>query len=331
MKARYSFTALCAAIVFVSVLFGCKGHGTQVPVPDSIHVADVYRIMYDYGRADSSARAGLIGADTAETMAFMKVVAESPVTQERIQGWSWSLPVLIFTPAVDSVYNNTESLSTAIGNVLARMRQQGINLPERRYAAVVWGRYESVMFVDSVMLVAMNHYLGAEYDGYSHFPLYMRLVKEPKLMPYDIAEALVATEMPYEGGDNATALSRMIYEGALTVAKIRAVDGGNHQDALGYRPEQLRFLETEEANLWRSLVSQGLLYDTSRTTVRKLVDPAPNTSLLDNRCPGRAGRYIGFRIVEAYLDKHPEATLPFLLSPEFYNSSSVLEQAHYEP
>ncbi len=324
-------TLIGAALLAMGALTSCGGHGADAPAPDSVHVADVYTTMFRYGRADSAERAAMLRVDSAETMAFMKVVGELPTTDERIQGWSWSLPVLMFTPAVDSVYTDTDSLALAIGNTLARMRAEGIELPPRKYAAVVWGRYESVMFVDSVMLVALNHYLGAEYEAYSHFPLYMRLVKEPKLMPYDIAEALIATEKPYDGGDSPTALSRMLYEGALTVAKIKAVDGGTPREALGYRPEQFTFLEDEESNLWNAIVARGLLYDTSDENVRKLVGPGPNTALLDVRAPGRAGRYIGYRIVESYLRNNPDATLPYLLSPEFYRSPQTLALARYNP
>ena len=91
------------------------------------------------------------------------------------------------------------AMARAVGTVLARTRNAGLELPRRRYASVVWGKPQSIIFVDSVMLIALNHYLGAEYEGYSHFPLYSRLVKEPAIMPFDISEALIATAYPFAG------------------------------------------------------------------------------------------------------------------------------------
>lgn len=311
-----------------SLLGGCS---KSYPEPENVHVADVYSLMARYGRADSLERAAMVAPDSVEVHAFMSVVGELPVTDARMQAWSWSLPVLRFTPLVDSILpDGVHDTEVALGTILARARQQGIPLADRRYAAVVWGRFESVGFVDSVMLIALNHYLGAEHEAYDDFPLYMRLVKEPHLLPYDLAEALIASDYPYrnEGG---TALQRMLYEGALVKAKIATVDGGNLQDALAYRPEQMQFLRDEEANLWRTLVAQNYLFDTNIATIDKLVLPAPNTPLLDRRSPGRAGRYIGYRIVEKYASKHPEASLAFLLSPEFYTDPDVLAQSGYNP
>ena len=306
--------------------------GKKEPAPEPVHVADVYRTVADYGRVDSLERPALLEADTAELRAFMSVVSELPVTDRSLQGWSWSLEVMMFTPMVDSVFTHgTDSIALAIGSIRSRLREAGVDLAPRRYAAVVWGRHESVLFVDSVMLIALNHYLGAENDAYRHFPLYMRLVKEPRLMPYDLAEALVATDHPYANGDEGTALQRMLYEGALTAAKMEAVKDATPADALGYRPEQMRFIVDEESNLWRTMLAEGLLFDTSVATIDRLVRPAPNTGILDPRCPGRVGRYFGYRIVENYRRRHPEASLSFLLSPQFYNDPQVLAESRYNP
>lgn len=321
-----------AIIAVLGIGSGCTGGTSDDVRPDSVYVADVYRTMYLYGRTDSAGRDSLANVDTTEVNAFMTVVGETPVTDLRLQGWSWALPTLVFTPAVDSIYpTGTDSLALAIGGITARMRHAGVELTPRRYAAVVWGRMESMMFVDSVMLIALNHYLGAEYDGYSHFPLYMRLTKEPRLLPYDIAEALIATDYPYNNPEG-TLLQRMLYEGALTAAKLQSVGSeANLADALGYRPEQMQFITDNEKELWRRIVADGLLYDTSTTTIDRLIAPAPNVSMLDPRCPGRLGRYLGYRIVENFCRKNPEATLPYLLSSQFYTNPDILAQSDYNP
>lgn len=324
--------AALTAMVLTATITSCDGHKAATFEYPPVHVADIYRSMADYAGADSAARAAILATDTTELAAFCRVVSDGAPSADAVELWSRSLPVAIFTPTVDSVYASTDTLAQNIGTILGRAAAAGIELPERRYAAVVYGRHESVLFVDSVMLIALNHYLGQEYPGYSHWPVYMRFNKAPQYMPYDIAEALVATEFPYSGGDNATVLSRMLYEGALTAAKLELVgEDAEPMYALGYRLEQYRFLTDEEGNLWRTAVGHRLIFDTSAATASQLVDVSPATRLLDERAPGRAGRFLGWRIVESYRRAHPEATLPFLLSPEFYNSPDVLTQAGYSP
>ena len=61
------------------------------------------------------------------------------------------------------------------------------------------------------------------------------------------------------------------------------------------------------------------------------MSPAPVTSVLSIYSPGRAGRFLGYRMVKRYLEAHPEADLASLLSPEFYNAPDVLEKIDYNP
>ena len=93
------------------------------------------------------------------------------------------------------------------------------------------------------------------------------IVKEPAIMPFDISEALIATAYPFAGPSDATALQHMLYQGALTAAKIEATGTGNPALALGYRPEQMAFLTDNEALLWSNMVERDLLYDKSASTI----------------------------------------------------------------
>lgn len=318
-------------ICIILILNACTPREKTVNDYEAEPVADLYHTFWHYHSTDSATRAGMIAADSVEVAAMLKVISDIAPDSLLLQAWCGSLPVAVFSPAADSIYPDVSMVERNLGAILARSREEGLDIPERRYAAVVWGKYETMMFVDSVMLIALNHYLGAEYDGYSHFPLYMRLTKEPSMLPYDIAEAIIGTSYPYESDEQSNVLQRMLYEGALAVAKQRAVPQATLDGILGYRPEQTAFVQDEERNLWQALVGRELLYDTSEATVSRLFDPAPNTPVLDNRCPGRVGRYLGYRIVQSYLEKHPDATLPYLLSPEFYKSSQTLAEADYRP
>ena len=308
-------------LIFLSLVVACSKSSRQADAPEA-EVVPLYSYIASGHVPDS---------DSTVLRAFMRTVSEEPLTPELVEAWMSSQAVSVFTPDVDSVFTDTAYVARSLGGILANAESQGLALPRRLYATVVYGRPESVLFVDSVMLVALNHYLGADYPGYSHWPVYMRLGKTPQALPYDLAEALVATSYPYslEGGD-ATALSRMIYEGVLTHAKMSLVPDGSLGDALGYTDAQMRWLEENEGSIWRSIIHRQLLYDTSESTADRLVAPSPEVSVVEPAAPGRVGRYIGSRIVSAYLADHPDATLPQMLSPEFYKGNSVLINSQYQ-
>lgn len=316
-----------------ALLAGACSRDAAAPAPSSPrHIAPVYATVASYSGLDDAAREEAYAADSVALTAYARYMSGSDGIdpREALLYLSESQPVEVFTPAVDSIYPTLEPVEEALGAILAQADAAGLRLPRRSYAAVVHGRNRSMVFVDSVMLIALNHYLGADYPGYSHWPGYRRAVKTPAMLPYDMAEALVATQYPPDEEAATTVLSRMLYQGVLSLMRQK-LGGGDEAASLGYDAAELAWLDSHEGELWQALVGRGLLYDTSALTADRLLAPSPATTLLSPEAPGRAGRYIGRRIVDAYLVRHPEASASFLLSPVFYASPKVLAEAGYAP
>lgn len=321
----YLYALICLFLTAVSACRRPDGNPTVDVVP-------LYEDIYGFNRLDTAAQLELMCADSVELAAFMTVVSGEPLDRGLVEMWASSRAVEVFTPLVDSVFEQKPVVAPVLSKILDNAAREGIVLPERHYAEVVYGRPESILFVDSVMLVALNHYLGADFEGYSHLPAYMRLVKNREMIPYDMAEALVATAYPFEEGAEPTTLSRLLYEGALAYIKELLVPDSNTELALGFTPEQYHWLQKNEKGLWHALVSKGLLFDTSESSASRLVDPAPACPDLYPEAPGRTGRYIGYRMLRSYLKKRKGNVRPdYLLSPEFYNDKNILTEISYNP
>ncbi|MCM1066970.1 MAG: hypothetical protein NC418_05270 [Muribaculaceae bacterium] len=319
-----------ALLFAASLLFSCSTETRQQHSP--ARVADIAALMCDYGSFEPAVRDSLVDAMRPELTAFMRTVSSDSLSGDLLSTWAASAAVEMFTPPTDSVFPSLEPVEVALGNILGEAGDIGLKLPHRRYAAVVYGRPESILFVDSVMLIALNHYLGADFEGYSHWPVYRRLGKTPERLPYDMAEALIATEYPFDAtGEECTLLSAMLYQGALLTAVEAVVPDASAGLLLGYDDTRMRWLADHEAEVWNTIVSRQLLYDTSEATVDRFIAPAPALRTEGYEWPARTGRYIGYSIVQAYRKAHPEVPIASLLSPEFYKSQSSLIEADYNP
>lgn len=295
-------------------------------------VAEVYDGVGRFASMSPGEQSSFIGANYPALDALWKVVGHGELSVDALARWSRSAAVTVFTPSTDSVFAVHDPLPDALGYALAAAGEIGLELPERYYAEVVWGKRESIMFVDSVMLVAMNHYLGTDYPGYSGWPGYVRSQKTPQALPYDVAEALACTAMPYQTTDGGcTLLRRMLYEGATVEARMELVRGSSPAAALGYSEDEYEWLCRNESGLWHTLVAGKYLFDTSETAASRILSPSPATRILHPEAPGRAGRFIGFRLVRSYLTRHPETDVGFLLSPEFYGNPDILKEIGYAP
>ena len=313
----YALIIICVCLVNTA----CT-RTSQAPAEPIVNLADV---AYNFSKRSVAWQDSVLNADSIPISAFLKVVADSSMEQ-----WSHSRAVVIFTPDVEKVYPSLTQVENSLGYTLKRAHELALDFPKRKYAAVVYGRPEAILFVDSVMLIALNHFLGSDYPGYAAMPEYLRATKVPAQLPYAMAEALCGTQYPLAHTENATLLSRMLYEGVLIHAKMELVCDANPALALGYTEEEYRQLMADETTIWNLIVKGNLLYDTSETTIDRICAPAPFTSIGDTRWPGRVGRFIGWRIVDSYIRHNSaEATLPILLTPAFYNSPDVLLKSGY--
>lgn len=327
-------------VYLIFFLNACSGRHERPQPQGKLEPVEVVPLYDLFARGDSAAVMGPYHAESVALLEAVQYLREVPDTARAAALWSNSLPVAVFTPAVDSILGDSKEFLPRLGEQLAYMREaarlEGIDFPQNRhYAAVVYGRNEPYGFVDSVMLIALNHYLGVDYPGYERFPVHIRFQKQTEYLPYDLAEGQLADSQPYmdvedESGLN-TNLSRMLYSGALALGRTMLVKDADSAVALGYSQEQWKWLLDNEASMWRKMVANGLLFDTSAVTGSRLLGPAPATPLLDIHSPGRAGRFIGYRMVKGYLDKHPETTLKELLSPAFYQDPDILARLGYSP
>ncbi len=238
--------------------------------------------------------------------------------------------VKLFTPEVANMFSDLTSLEYILGGIKANFETE---LPEVNMCdlyAIVSPYRQSIFIADSTMLIALNHYLGHNHKVYEGFDEYIKKTKDADYIPYDIVEAHIGAIMPYETNGNDDVLSKLLYAGVIAEAKMRLVPHAALNYALGYTPEELQWLEENQQQLWNALVAKEMLYSNAYMDIDRLLSPAPLTSILHPQAPGRAGRFLGYKIVQAYLDKNPKMELSQLLKPEFYKSQQILINSGYQ-
>lgn len=300
-------------------LIGCR---EVVIIPTNIK--PLYRELAEFGHMNQSQRDSVMtvfGHDIDLMMAFL---GKDSVSEDMLIEWSYSPTVKMFMPAVDSVFPSLDPLQNTFGLILANASSENIRIPDYEYVATVWNSRKSIVIADTTVMIALNHFLGEDFVGYSSWEKYLRPDKTPTRLPYALTEALIATNYPYHVTENSTILSRMMYEGAMIYIKLKIIPSATLSDALGYTTDELEWLDRHYKEMWETVIGKDIIYSTSSMIAKRLFDPAPNSSILSQEYPGRVGRYIGYRIVLDYMENNAKTDLPFLLSPEFYNNPAVL-------
>ena len=238
--------------------------------------------------------------------------------------------VKMFTPEVEEVFSDIADLENVLGGVKQNMKKELPHINMCEIYSIVSPYKQSIYIADSTMLLVLNHYLGAEHKAYDGFEEYIKKTKQAKYIPYDIVEATIGTFNPYETTGDEMVLSKMLFAGAIVEAKMRIVPEASLSLALGYDEKELEWVEDNQQQLWNALVSKELLYSTSYMDINQLLSLTPCSSILHQQAPSRVGRYLGYKIIRAYLEKNPSTTLSQLLTPGFYKSQQSLIDSGYQ-
>lgn len=90
----------------------------------------------------------------------------------------------------------------------------------------------------------------------------------------------------------------------------------------------LEWCRNNEWEMWNFFIEKEMLYTTDVKEYAKYLRPAPNSPGMPSSAPGKTGAYVGFRIVEAFMDHHPAITLSEMA---VMSAEEIYREARYKP
>ncbi len=185
-----------------------------------------------------------------------------------------------------------------------------------------------IILADSLLFIGLDNYLTPEHRYYGGFQRYIAKSLDRKYMISDVASAFAKKVVPKPR--DRTFLSRMIYFGKELYLKDMLIPNTPDTEKIGYTQDELDWAIGNEEPIWRNFVEQEHLYSTDNKLNARFLDPAPFSKFgleLDNESPGRLGRYIGWQIVRAFMDKNELGLKQLLTMPE----EEIFKKSNYKP
>ncbi|NNK87361.1 MAG: gliding motility lipoprotein GldB [Flavobacteriaceae bacterium] len=185
-----------------------------------------------------------------------------------------------------------------------------------------------IIVTDTIVLIALDNYLGEDHEFYSGIPNYIRKNLRREMMVSDLAQAY--GDKILSRPDSRTFLNHLIYQGKLLYLKDLIIPFVDDDLKIGYSPDQLEWAKANESNIWSYFVEKELLYDTDPKLISRFINPAPFSKFnleLDRESPGMLGRYIGWQIVRSYMANN-EKSLQELLSTD---AEEIFNNARFKP
>jgi gliding motility-associated lipoprotein GldB len=185
-----------------------------------------------------------------------------------------------------------------------------------------------VVWADSLLLVALDTYLGMDHPLYVGVQDYIKKEMRKEQIAVDAAEAFAQTLVP--GPSSRSFLAHMVYYGKLLYLKDILLPFKTEAQKMTYLPEELAWAEANEDQIWRYFVERELLYSSDSDLQTRFLYPAPFSKFfleLDAEAPPRLGQYLGWQIVRQFMEKNDVSVEEMIKT----DAESIFNKSKYKP
>lgn len=185
---------------------------------------------------------------------------------------------------------------------------------------------DKVIVADSIVLIALDTYLGAEHEFYSNIPNYLKQNFVASQILVDLSTDY-AKKYAYQP-KKSTLLDEMIYHGKLLYFNEKMIPFKTDAEKISYTEVELEWAKANESYIWRYFIERELLFSTDYKLPSRFIINAPFSKFyleeIDNESPGKVGQYIGWQIVRAYMKNNDVSFQDMMQKPaeEIYNNSN---------
>jgi len=232
--------------------------------------------------------------------------------------------------AVDSVFQNFSRTESEIFDFYQHLKYyyKGLKTPRLITVLSDVDYRNKVVVTDSIVLIALDTYLGADHEFYASFYDYIKQNLNKDQIVSDLATAY-AERLIYQP-KRSTFLEEMIYFGKQLYLKDLLIPFKEDHEKIGYYPEQYEWAQDNEFYIWQYFVEKELLYETDRKLLARFIIPAPFSRFnleLDSESPGRLGQYIGWKIVKSYMENNTTPLVEMLQM----EATDIFNNAKFKP
>ncbi len=341
VKGRRVLALLLATILPVWIFLAtsctrCSDSEEQVPEPEMKAVQPVQVKIHRYEKALFSLNSDSLAKGLKSLQPeFAFFIGPHPEQQNNVvQMRAYLQDTLIrqLYHQTMQVYPSLDSIEKELGSAFGAYREliPGAPLPQV-YTYVSGADYEApIRFVDSVMIIALDMYLGKDYHVYSELgiPEYRQYGFEPTFLVPDCIKQMIIHQIPGQN-KNQTLLDWMVVYGKILCFLDLALPERPDYQKITYSPEQMTWCRDHEKEIWAQFIRNNALYTTDSKEIVKFIGDGPDTKGFPEEAPGRIGWFVGWQIVRHYMATHEELSFEKLL--KISDSQKLLTESGYRP
>ena len=186
-----------------------------------------------------------------------------------------------------------------------------------------------VVTFDDNIAIGLENFLGKNSKFYSYlgYPEYLKYQNQRRLISSYVMEVWFNEYFSKYLIDR-DLLSQMINKGKMIYFLDKMLPNTSLKDKLRFSSNQMDWIENNEASVWEYFIDNDLLFSSNQNEIRSFLNYAPFAKGMPKESPGRVAYYIGFNIVDEYMNKN-KIDIEELISLD--NSREFLQKSEYKP
>jgi hypothetical protein len=229
------------------------------------------------------------------------------------------------------VFGDLKDLQLQFENAFSNIQYYYPDFTPPKVQTIICGLTDADLYVsDSLIIVSLDFYLG---KGAKYRPkMYEYLLR--RYEPEDIVPSCmliygISDRFNKNNIADKTVLADMIAYGKSFYFAKHMIPCTPDSVLLSYSAEELNGSRKNEDLIWARFIQDQVLFSTSQIEKRNYLGDRPFTIQVGEKCPGRIGQWVGWRIVDQYMQSNQETTLPQLMS--LVDAQKFFKDSNYKP
>lgn len=189
---------------------------------------------------------------------------------------------------------------------------------------------EPIVVNETAILIGIDLFYGKDYPPYSQLqiPQYISKNHETAFIPPVVMREFGKKRFaPFLKGENM--LETMIALGKIEYFVEAMMPTKMDSVRFQFTTQQMIWCYSHEQSFWKHLTMKNYLFSKDYHTYKKFLQHGPFVSSMERNSPGRAGIFIGYRIVKDFMEQNPEVTLQELMTNTDF--TAIFKGSKYNP
>jgi gliding motility-associated lipoprotein GldB len=232
---------------------------------------------------------------------------------------------------IDGVFGDLSTLESELSTAFSNLKYYYPEATIPKVQTVATGLDFDLYISDSLIVIGLDYYLG-EGAKFRPIGMYNYILKRyapeyivPSIMLlYGITPSFNGTNMK-----DKTILADMIAYGKSFYFTKHMLPCVPDSVIIWYTNEEIVGSRKNMEIIWTHFVENELLFETNHMIKKKYIDDRPKTYEIGEKAPGRIGTWLGWQIVNKYMEENPDVKFKDMMLME--DAQKLFKNSKFKP